>query len=256
MIHELSSHAQSSVIRRPCSNTPDLKPLTALDEEYVTVTTMMSLFFGGLGIVSPPRKRATALLAKSALTLPHGDMVETGCYYGTSAAIMLKILKDFDPCYSKKLWVFDSFTGLPPPTKEDNNQGRAGLFSSTEELFLNNMKDAQVYDEKRLVVTKGWFNDTLPGSPVEKISFLRLDGDLFVSTWDALENLYHRVVPGGYIYVDDYGSFYGCKEAIDKFRAKHKISETIHYVNEKPKSGAITFEAIWWVKRSHSGKNQ
>lgn len=180
MIRELASHAQTSVIKRHCMNTPEFKPLRSLDEDYITNLTQLSLIHGGTGIVSAPRKRTTSLLTKSALTLPLGDIVETGCYFGTSAAIMLKILKEFDACHSKKLWVFDSFAGLPPPTKEDNNQGSAGGFSSTQEVFLNNMKDAQVYDEKRLVVTKGWFNDTLPVSPVEKISFLRLDGDLFV----------------------------------------------------------------------------
>jgi hypothetical protein len=84
----------------------------------------------------------------------------------------------------------------------------------SQDLFENNLKMNNVWNDDILQISKGYFNITLPISKVQDISFLRLDGDLFISTWDALENLYHKVVPGGYIYVDDYGSFEGCRLAI------------------------------------------
>ncbi len=257
MIQELSLHVRKSLFKGICPNTTQFRSLKYLNEQYITNLTLLYLPIGGYGIVSIPRKRATALLTKAALTLSHGDIVETGCYFGTSASIILQILKDFDACH-KKIWVFDSFAGLPLSTKEDKYQGTQGLFHSTEEIFKQNLNQTGLYDENRLIVTKGWFNETCAPSPVQKISFLRLDGDLYSSTWDALVAFYHRVVPGGYIYVDDYGSFYGCKAAVDRFRTMHKICDAIHYINEVPMDSmrpSVTFESIWWVKSTAYGRN-
>lgn len=77
-----------------------------------------------------------------------------------------------------------------------------------------------------------------------------MDGDLFVSTWDVLNAFYHKVVPGGYIYVDDFGSFEGCRNAVDLYRAKHKIYEPIRFIRENQAMGRLNFEAIWWKKRT------
>ena len=106
------------------------------------------------------------------------------------------------------------------------------------------------YNASILRVTKGFFCDTLPTSPIQHIAFLRADGDMFISTHDALKYLYHKIVPGGYIYIDDYGSFHGCRRAVDAFRSSHHIFEPIHYVREDQKLNRINFEAIWWRKRS------
>eukprot|EP01031_Cornospumella_fuschlensis_P008682 gene8682-10697_t len=203
----------------------------SMDSEYVDSIISTKLPYGGKDIVTKARKRTTAWLTRASLTVPVGDIVETGTYFGTSAAIILRVMKDFDLCH-RKLWVFDSFEGLPMPSKEDRWQGTFGKFNATEDTFKRNMMAAGVYDEARLVVTKGWFRDTCPQSKVEKIAFLRLDGDLFASTWDAITALYAKVVPGGIVYVDDYGSFMGCRQAIDLFREQLGIYETLHYVRE------------------------
>lgn len=226
-------------------------PLHQLNFPYISRLIKVNMPVGGWGIVSNPRKRATAMLSKLAITLPNGDFVETGSYIGTCAVIMLKILRDFDRC-GRKLWVFDSFEGLPIPSREDRTQGQPGQFNVTLDKFTQNLVSQGVYDMQKLVVTKGWFKDTLPASQVSQIAFLRLDGDLFESTWDAVVALYDRVVPGGIIYVDDYGSFVGCANAIEKFRTMKKIYEPLHYVLEKPRDPdfpEIVFEAVWWVKR-------
>ena len=72
---------------------------------------------------------------------------------------------------------------------------------------------------------------------------------MFVSTRDSLINLYDRLVPGGFIYVDDYGSFSGCRAAVNKFRTHNHIYEPIHYIREDENHVRINFEAIWWQKR-------
>lgn len=76
----------------------------------------------------------------------------------------------------------------------------AGEFSSTRDVFDSNLEKvlSRYHDWKQaLRVTPGWFNETLPASLVRNIAFLRLDGDLYVSTMDALNALYDRVSPGG-----------------------------------------------------------
>lgn len=262
ILHELSHHVSNNLRRHNlCAmsqkdiDTAMKFPLHALNTKYIDNNINIDLPIGGQGIVSPPRKRATALLSKAALTLPTGDFVETGSYIGTSAIIMLRILRDFDRCH-RKLWIFDSFEGLPLPTKEDHNQGVPGQFFVTVDNFTTNLKFADVYAKDNPVITKGWFKDTVGVSAVKQISFLRLDGDLFESTWDAITGLYDRVVPGGIIYVDDYGSFVGCARAVEKFRLTKKIYEPLHYVQERggnplnQEFPIIIFEAVWWVKRN------
>jgi hypothetical protein len=58
------------------------------------------------------------------------------------------------------------------------------------------------------------------------------------------------VVPGGYIYVDDFGSFEGCRNAVDLYRAKYKIYEPMRFIGENHAMGRLNFEAIWWKKRT------
>jgi hypothetical protein len=238
-----------------CHRNASLPTLSSLECDYINIMATRKTPNGGYGIVPFSRKRATALLTKFALTLPpEGDIVETGCYIGTSASIIMDILIHYDGCH-RKLWVFDSFKGLPDLVEEDKQDGRKGQYKTSYELFKSNLQGLNVYDKNRLVITKGWFNETLSISPVKSISFLRLDGDLFSSTWDGLTAFYNKVLPGGIIYVDDYGSFRGCCDAIEKFRTENGITDPIHHIrevlaksNKIPKQ--ITFEAVWWIKDS------
>jgi len=105
----------------------------------------------------------------------------------------------------------------------------AGAF--TEETFRSNM-DAMCALDTRLVIVTGWFRDTCQNSSVKRIAFLRLDGDLFQSTWDVLISLYERVIPGGNEYVDYYVAFPGCMLAVNNFRTFHGITEPLCQVKE------------------------
>jgi O-methyltransferase len=86
---------------------------------------------------------------------------------------------------------------------------------------------------------KGWFKDTLPSAPIEKLALLRLDGDLYESTRDALNALYHKVVPGGFVIIDDYGCLAPCRRAVDEFREKNKIAEPLTPVD---------WTAVYWQR--------
>ena len=78
---------------------------------------------------------------------------------------------------------------------------------------------------------KGWFRDTLPGAPVQQLAVLRLDGDLYESTMDALVHLYPKLSPGGYLIVDDYGNIPACRQAVHDYRDRNWIREPIQDID-------------------------
>jgi hypothetical protein len=73
---------------------------------------------------------------------------------------------------------------------------------------------------------QGWFSETLPKAPIERLAVLRLDGDLYESTTDALVNLYDRLSPGGYVIVDDF-CIPACRQAVHDFRQTRGIQDEI-----------------------------
>jgi O-methyltransferase len=85
----------------------------------------------------------------------------------------------------------------------------------------------------------GWFKDTLPNTPIEKLALLRLDGDMYESTMDALTHLYSKLSIGGYIIIDDWGAVPACKNAVIDFRTKFNISEEII---------PIDWSGVYWKK--------
>ena len=81
--------------------------------------------------------------------------------------------------------------------------------------------------DDRVLFLKGFFAETLPAAPVEKIALLRLDGDLYASTVDALVALYPKLQRGGFCIVDDYYQFEECRQAIDEYRDEHGIDDEL-----------------------------
>ena len=77
----------------------------------------------------------------------------------------------------------------------------------------------------------GWFKDTLPTAPIRELALLRLDGDLYESTWVALEHLYPKLAVGGFCLIDDYGGIAGCRKAVHDYRNRHGITESIERVD-------------------------
>ena len=87
---------------------------------------------------------------------------------------------------------------------------------------------------------EGWFSDTLPTAPIDKLAVLRLDGDMYASTIDALDALYDKVSPGGYVIVDDYGAVPACAKAIHDFRDAHGINDEL--------AAEIDWASVYWRK--------
>ena len=98
------------------------------------------------------------------------------------------------------------------------------LAVSLEQVQANFARYELLDDQVKFL--KGWFRDTLPDSPVEALAVMRLDGDLYESTMDALVHLYPKLSPGGFVIVDDYG-LTTCRAAVDDYRERHEIKEPL-----------------------------
>jgi hypothetical protein len=160
-----------------------------------------------------------------------GDLIETGAWRGGACIFMRAVLKAHG-VKDRTVWVADSFEGLPPPNPEKYPADagmtlhEATFFAVSLETVKNNFSRYGLLDDQ-VKFLKGWFKDTLPSAPIEKLAVLRLDGDLYESTMDALVHLYPKLSPGGYIIVDDYGTVFPCKKAVSDYRKKHNITEPI-----------------------------
>ncbi len=159
-----------------------------------------------------------------------GDLIETGVWRGGACILMRGYLAAWD-MKDRAVWVADSFEGLPKPTlPQDAGYDFSAELSpilavSLDEVQENFRRYGLLDDQVHFL--KGWFRDTLPDAPIDQLAVLRLDGDLYESTMDALNALYHKVVPGGFVIVDDYGDFEPCRRAVNEFRDRQGISEPI-----------------------------
>ncbi|MEW5946820.1 MAG: TylF/MycF/NovP-related O-methyltransferase [bacterium] len=163
-----------------------------------------------------------------------GDLIETGVWRGGAAIFMRAVLRAYDE-KERIVWVADSFEGLPKPAPEkypadkDSDLWKYGeLIVSLEEVKGNFERYGLLDDQVRFL--KGWFRDTLPGAPIERIAVLRLDGDMYESTMDALRPLYPKLSPGGYLIVDDY-SLPACRKAVSDYRAEYGVVEEIQQID-------------------------
>ncbi len=166
-----------------------------------------------------------------------GDLAETGVWRGGSCIFMRAILRVYqDPI--RRVWVCDSFEGLPPPNVKDYPQDEgdilhqwSGFLGVSVEAVQANFAKYGLLDE-RVRFLKGWFKDSLPTAPIDRLAILRLDGDMYESTMDALRALYPKLSVGGYLLIDDYQpSTQGCIQAVDDYRREMSITETIHRVD-------------------------
>lgn len=156
-----------------------------------------------------------------------GDFIETGVWRGGACIFMRAVLNAYG-VKDRRVWVADSFQGVPPPDLDNYPADEDSTFHTFEELSISfemvqrNFEKYGLLDEQ-VVFLKGWFKDTLPSAPIERLALLRLDGDLYESTIVALDSLYDKLSPGGYVIVDDYHVVPGCKHAIGDFRAARKV---------------------------------
>lgn len=173
-----------------------------------------------------------------------GDFIETGVWRGGSTIFMRSILKAYG-ITDRTVWVADSFEGLPKPNAteyaadaNDTHHLKDQLRISVEQVKANFAKYGLLDNQVQFL--KGWFKDTLHVAPISKLAILRLDGDMYESTMDGFKALYHKLTPGGYCIVDDYGAVEGCKLATHDFRKQHRIDEPITQID---------WTGVFWQKK-------
>ncbi len=172
-----------------------------------------------------------------------GDVIETGVWRGGVTILMRAVLAAYRDS-SRLVWVADSFDGVPPPDANRYPSDTGDRLHTYRELAIPlevvaaNFERYGLLDEQ-VRFLPGWFRDTLPSAPIERLALMRLDGDLYESTIVALEALYPKLSVGGYVVIDDY-DLVGCRQAVDGFRTANSITAPLETVD---------WTGVWWRKR-------
>lgn len=171
-----------------------------------------------------------------------GDFIETGIWRGGATIFMRGILAAYEVT-DRIVWAADSFEGVPAPSLPEDD--RFDISARVLPVLAVSLDDVcELFDrygllDEQVNFIQGWFKDTLTTAPIKSLSLLRLDGDLYESTMDALNPLYPKVSKGGFIIVDDYYSCPPCKLAIDEFRKKNAIVDELIQIDD---------QSVYWRK--------
>ncbi len=159
-----------------------------------------------------------------------GDLIETGVWRGGACIFMRGVLRAHG-IDDRRVYVADSFQGLPAPDSEKYPHDAGDIhhfhrfLAVSEEQVRRNFERYGLLDDQ-VVFLKGWFKDTLPKAVITTLSILRLDGDMYESTMDALTALYPKLSRGGYCIIDDY-ILPNCRKAVDDYRGRQGIKAPI-----------------------------
>lgn len=178
-----------------------------------------------------------------------GAIVECGVWRGGCVGLMALAQRRFG-AYPRELHLFDSFQGLPQPSERDDDVfdafARGNPTMSTrrsddsEDLAVTGacvgdsregverfLVEQLGISREDLVFHVGWFEQTVPraSGQIGPIAILRLDGDWYSSTKVCIEHLYDLVTPGGYVIIDDFGFYKGCRDAICEFMESRGIGQ-------------------------------
>lgn len=172
-----------------------------------------------------------------------GDFIETGVWKG-GACIMARAIFKALGANDRKVWVADSFQGLPEPRADLYPADQNDEHHTFQELAISRERVAGHFERYGLLddqvgFLEGWFKDTLPTAPAGPLAVIRLDGDMYESTMDALTHLYPRLSPGGFCIIDDYGCIEACREAVRDYRKAHEITAPIRMID---------WTGAWWRK--------
>lgn len=171
-----------------------------------------------------------------------GDYIETGVWRGGACILMRGVLAAYD-IRDRRVYCADTFAGLPRPDPKfpADKRDRLHLFDElavSEDTVRRNFAAYDLLDEQ-VIFLKGLFADTLPKLSNDAFALIRLDGDMYGSTMDALVNLYDRLSPSGFVVIDDYGGLKNCAKAVHDFLDRRGLKVDIQPVDQS---------CVWWQK--------
>lgn len=196
-------------------------------------------------MLGPHRLRSLRELTERTLNenIP-GDYIETGVWRGGACILMRGVLAAYD-VRDRKVIVADSFEGLPKPNADKYPADKRDTAFNFSELAIpvdqvrKNFETYGLLDEQ-VVFLKGFFKDSLPTLPTDsRFAIIRLDGDMYESTMDALTNLYDRLSSGGFAIIDDYGGLKNCAKAVHDYLDQRGLKVDLQKVDDS---------CVWWRK--------
>ena len=160
-----------------------------------------------------------------------GDVIETGVWRGGACIFMEGILQA-NSALHKKVYVADSFEGLPPPelgaleADQESSLHKVPSLSVSIEEVKDNFKKYNLLKDN-VIFVKGFFEDTMKTLDIDKLCLLRLDGDMYSSTIVVLNELYNKVSKGGFIIIDDW-KLPPSQQAVKDFRKENNITQPLY----------------------------
>lgn len=174
-----------------------------------------------------------------------GDIVECGVWKGGSMMAVADTLVSLSDT-SRDLYLFDTFEGMSPPSKNDIDISGA----SAEDLMnisdktqndsvwccagLDVVKEALRmvnYPAEKIHFVQGMVEETIPEHAPNIIALLRLDTDWYESTKHEMEHLFPRLVKGGILIIDDYGHWQGARKAVDDYLRQNGVRIFLHRID-------------------------
>lgn len=175
-----------------------------------------------------------------------GNFVECGVAAGGSTALVATIIKRYTK-QPRWVYAFDSFDGMPTPTEKDTSNGipaevtgwGTGTCAAPENSVKEICNKLGVFDIVHLV--KGYFEDTLPNNQdkLGVIAFLHMDGDWYESTKAIINNLYDHISHDGFVQIDDYGFWEGCRQAVSEFQERNNLEFNLQVIDNT---------GVWFAK--------
>ena len=168
-----------------------------------------------------------------------GDIVECGVWRGGSAMLAALTLIQNNQIH-RKIYLYDTYEGMPEPTDKDIDLHGVPyrlLWKKEKELLtvsLDEVKNNMLstgYPKENIIFVKGMVEKTIPRTLPNKIALLRLDTDLYESTYHELIHLYPKVTTKGVVIIDDYGHFQGSQEATDKYFSQESRQVLFHRID-------------------------
>ena len=159
-------------------------------------------------MIGRPRLRNLRELTERAIQerIP-GHFIETGVWRGGACILMRAVLAAYDVS-DRRVYCADSFEGLPRPDATSYPADKGDRLFAFADLAVRVDDVRAVFErygllDEQVVFLKGWFKDTLPTLRGEQFALVRIDGDMYQSTTEALDNLYDGLAPGGFAIIDD-----------------------------------------------------